>query len=84
MMAYRKAARQVAGLTSDRPFKINIIPFNEWDGCDFKRPGEKTIDRFIEILLPTAPAVTVRRSQGGDIGAACGQLRADRKEYGIT
>lgn len=76
-------ARLLASMTSGRPFKINIIPFNEWKGCSLKRPSEETIDRFIEILLPTAPAVTVRRSQGGDIGAACGQLRASRKEYGI-
>ncbi len=76
-------ARSLAAMTSGRPFKINIIPFNEWKGCALKRPAEETIDRFIEILLPTAPAVTVRRSQGGDIGAACGQLRAERKEYGL-
>lgn len=76
-------AAALASMTSGRPFKINIIPFNEWEGCRFKRPDEETIERFIEILLPTAPAVTVRRSQGGDIGAACGQLRADREEYGL-
>ncbi len=76
-------ARGLATLTSSRPFKINIIPFNEWDGCGLKRPGEETIDRFIKILLPSAPAVTVRRSQGGDICAACGQLRANRGEYGL-
>jgi 23S rRNA (adenine2503-C2)-methyltransferase len=75
-------ARRLARMTAGRPFKINIIPFNEWEGCGLRRPGEETIDRFVELLLPKAPAVTVRRSQGGDIGAACGQLRADRKEYG--
>lgn len=76
-------AGMLASLTAGRPFKINIIPFNEWEGCDLKRPDEESIDRFIEILLPTAPAVTVRRSQGGDIGAACGQLKANRDEYGL-
>ena len=76
-------AERLAAMTSGRPFKINIIPFNEWDGCDFRRPGDEEIEKFIEILLPSAPAVTVRRSQGGDIGAACGQLRADRGDYGL-
>jgi 23S rRNA (adenine2503-C2)-methyltransferase len=76
-------ARGLASLTSGRPFKINIIPFNEWKGCSLRRPGEEAIDSFVKILLPSAPAVTVRRSQGGDIGAACGQLRADREEYGL-
>ena len=79
----REDALGLVSLTSGRPFKINIIPFNEWEGCSLRRPGEETIDRFIKILLPSAPAVTVRRSQGGDIGAACGHLRANRGEYGI-
>ena len=75
-------AGKLASLPSGGPFKINVIPFNEWDGCPFRRPDDDTIDRFVGELLPRAPAVTVRRSQGGDISAACGQLRADRKEYG--
>ncbi len=76
-------ARELVKLTSGRPFKINLIPFNEWDGCVLKRPDEKTIGRFIELLLPRAPAVTVRRSHGSDIGAACGQLRAHTRKNRI-
>jgi 23S rRNA (adenine2503-C2)-methyltransferase len=76
-------AEKLASMTSGRPFKINVIPFNEWKGCSLKRPGEDAIERFIKVLLPSAPAVTVRRSQGGDIGAACGQLRAEREDYMI-
>ena len=68
-------AQRLATLTAGKPFKINIIPFNEWNGCAYRRPPEDRIDRFIQILLPRAPAVTVRRSQGADICAACGQLR---------
>ncbi len=68
-------ARRLASLTAGRPFKINLIPFNEWDGCPYRRPSEERIERFLAPLLPSAPAVTVRRSQGSDIGAACGQLR---------
>lgn len=67
-------ARRLSDITSGRPFKINIIPFNSWKPCEFKRPAEKRLNRFIEILLPKAPAVTVRRSQGEEIGGACGQL----------
>ena len=40
----------------------------------FKPISEAAIDRFVQILLPSAPAVTVRRSRGADIEAACGQL----------
>jgi 23S rRNA (adenine2503-C2)-methyltransferase len=76
-------ARALARMTKGRPFKINLIPFNEWNGCPLRRPQEERIERFIAILLPTAPAVTVRRSQGADIDAACGQLRARAKTEGI-
>jgi 23S rRNA (adenine2503-C2)-methyltransferase len=71
-------ARRLAALTTGRPFKINLIPFNEWEGCPYRRPSEEAIERFLGPLLPSAPAVTVRRSQGGDICAACGQLRGRR------
>jgi 23S rRNA (adenine2503-C2)-methyltransferase len=74
-------AENLAAMTEGRPFKINLIPFNEWEGCGYKKPSEESIENFIRILLPRAPAVTVRRSQGADIGAACGQLRADVMEY---
>lgn len=67
-------AERLVKLTSGKPFKINIIPFNEWKGCPYRRPPEDRMERFIQLLLPRAPAVTVRRSQGGDISAACGQL----------
>ncbi|RKZ08542.1 23S rRNA (adenine(2503)-C(2))-methyltransferase RlmN [bacterium] len=71
-------ASRLAEMTTGRPFKINLIPFNEWEGCEFKTPSEERIDEFIRVLLPVAPAVTVRRSRGSDISAACGQLRASR------
>ncbi|MBN1163381.1 MAG: 23S rRNA (adenine(2503)-C(2))-methyltransferase RlmN [Candidatus Krumholzibacteriota bacterium] len=69
-------ALRLAELTHGRPFKINLIPFNEWEGSGFKRPEEKRIEKFIGLLLPRSPAVTVRRSQGSDIDGACGQLKA--------
>jgi 23S rRNA (adenine2503-C2)-methyltransferase len=69
-------AARLAALTAGRPFKINLIPFNEWEGCPFKAPSETRLDQFITLLLPGTPAVTVRRSRGRDICAACGQLRA--------
>ena len=75
---YPADARGLAKITSGKPFKINIIPFNEWDGCPYRSPTEESLERFVKILLPKAPAVTVRRSQGGDINAACGQLSLRR------
>ncbi|MBD3179677.1 MAG: 23S rRNA (adenine(2503)-C(2))-methyltransferase RlmN [Candidatus Latescibacteria bacterium] len=73
-------ARALSDLTAGRPFKINLIPLNEWIGSELRRPSEERIDHFISILLPRAPAVTVRRSRGRDISAACGQLRFHRRD----
>ncbi len=68
-------AKRLSSLTAGRPFKINIIPFNGWKGSEFREPSDQRINEFVRRLLPKAPAVTVRRSQGSDIDAACGQLR---------
>ncbi|HEU4364753.1 MAG TPA: 23S rRNA (adenine(2503)-C(2))-methyltransferase RlmN [Candidatus Krumholzibacteria bacterium] len=57
-----------------QPFKVNLIPYNPGRQDPFPRPAEAEIDRFVTRLLPVAPAVTVRRSRGVDIDAACGQL----------
>jgi 23S rRNA (adenine2503-C2)-methyltransferase len=57
-----------------QPFKVNLIPYNPGRQDPFPRPDEAAIDRFAARLLPVAPAVTVRRSRGVDIDAACGQL----------
>ena len=57
--------------------KINLIPFNEHSGSDFKRPDQSRIIRFQELLADHHYTVIVRHSKGQDIGAACGQLRAN-------
>lgn len=67
-------ADQLAALAQGQPFKINLIPYNPGRHSPYQRPSEDDIDRFITRLLPVAPTVTVRRSRGVDIDAACGQL----------
>ena len=56
--------------------KINLIPFNTHEGCDFERPAEAVIQAFYDILFDKNFTVIIRRSKGQDISAACGQLRA--------
>ena len=56
--------------------KINLIPFNPHEGCDFERPAETAIQAFYDILFAKNYTVIIRRSKGQDISAACGQLRA--------
>jgi 23S rRNA (adenine2503-C2)-methyltransferase len=60
----------------DLPCKVNLITFNRIDGLDLEPPDPGTVKRFVEYLYPRCPAVTLRRSRGADIGAACGQLGA--------
>jgi 23S rRNA (adenine2503-C2)-methyltransferase len=67
-------ADELGRLSHHQPFKLNLIPYNPGRVDPFQRPGEEQIDRFVTRLLPVAPAVTVRRSRGVDIDAACGQL----------
>ncbi len=56
--------------------KVNLIPFNPHEGCDFKRPAEAVIQAFYDVLFAKNFTVIIRRSKGQDISAACGQLRA--------
>ena len=57
--------------------KVNAIPFNEDPNLPkwMQRPTDKAIDRFVDTLVNHGVPVTVRRSKGNDIAAACGQLR---------
>jgi len=55
--------------------KVNLIPFNDWEGAPFRRPPLARILAFQSILLDAGITTTVRWSKGEDIGAACGQLR---------
>jgi len=55
--------------------KVNLIPFNDWDGSTFRRPPLARILAFQSILLDAGITTTVRWSKGEDIGAACGQLK---------
>ena len=56
------------------PFKLNLIPYNPGRQQTYDAISEADIDRFVTALLPYHATVTVRRSRGLDIDAACGQL----------
>ncbi len=55
--------------------KVNLIPFNAWEGSGFRRPPLQHILAFQAILQEHGITATVRWSKGEDIGAACGQLK---------
>lgn len=68
-------AKRLLRLTSDIPNKVNLIPFNEHEGCDFKAPTQAAIDAFHKYLIDRNVTVITRDSRGSDISAACGQLK---------
>jgi 23S rRNA (adenine2503-C2)-methyltransferase len=54
--------------------KVNLIPFNEFPGIPYRRPGAAAVNQFAATLAKAGVSVTVRESRGRDIDAACGQL----------
>jgi 23S rRNA (adenine2503-C2)-methyltransferase len=78
-----ETARELAGLMrqfdrtvqSNNAAKVNLIPFNPFDGTRFERSSEADIRAFQKILLDANVLTTVRRTRGDDIDAACGQLK---------
>ena len=67
-------ARRLAKLLADVKAKVNLIPLNAAAGIPFERPSDEAIDRFARVLADHGLTVSVRKSRGRDIRAACGQL----------
>jgi 23S rRNA (adenine2503-C2)-methyltransferase len=67
-------ARRLARLLADVRSKVNLIPLNAAAGIPFERPSDHAVDRFAKILAERGVTVSVRKSRGRDIRAACGQL----------
>lgn len=56
------------------PSKVNLIEYNPIDDGEFQQASNAAIDMYVNTLEQHNIAVTVRRSRGKDIDAACGQL----------
>ncbi|MBT8324379.1 MAG: 23S rRNA (adenine(2503)-C(2))-methyltransferase RlmN [Winogradskyella sp.] len=56
------------------PSKVNLIEYNPIDDGDFQQANEKAVEMYVKMLEANRITVTVRRSRGKDIDAACGQL----------
>jgi 23S rRNA (adenine2503-C2)-methyltransferase len=68
-------ARELAALLRGVQATVNLIPYNENPGLEFRRPNARTVDDFAEILRAGYVKVSVRKRKGNKILAACGQLR---------
>jgi 23S rRNA (adenine2503-C2)-methyltransferase len=69
-------AAELSKLVSRAQSKVNLIMYNPVDGLGFSQSSEKNLNSFIARLVKDRVRVTVRRSRGQDIDAACGQLAA--------
>ena len=67
-------AQELIALTRDVSCKFNLIPFNPFPQAGYARSKPDVIRRFRESLQDAGRVVTTRKTRGGDIDAACGQL----------
>ena len=75
-------ATALGRLLTGRKSHVNLIPYNPVQGLPYKRPTDSAIRRFVEIVGHFGVSVSVRKTKGRDIDAACGQLRRRAEESG--
>ncbi len=71
-------ARRLVRLLEGIPGKVNLLPLNEAELIAFRRPSDARVDAFAGILADAGVTVSVRKSRGRDIRAACGHLLVER------
>ncbi len=64
--------------------KVNLIPYNKVEGLPWARPEEPAQEAFLAALEREKVPATLRREKGGDIDAACGQLRLKTEREAAT
>lgn len=73
-------AKKLAELLGTMPSHVNLIPVNPVRERGYQRTSREHIQRFVKLLEQNGVNATVRRELGGDINAACGQLRRQAQE----
>jgi 23S rRNA (adenine2503-C2)-methyltransferase len=68
-------ARLLAVIARKLHARVNLIPYNQVEDFSWERPSEAAQEAFLKVLLDRQVMATLRREKGGDIDAACGQLR---------
>lgn len=75
-----ECAYELANLIKGKLMYVNLIPYNETSNFTMKRSNDFKIKSFYDILKSNNINVTIRKEFGGNVDAACGQLRAKAKE----
>ena len=76
-------ARRLARLLTGIKAKVNLIPLNAAAGIPFDRPADRQVDDFARTLAERGITVSVRKSRGRDIRAACGQLIVEGQKRSV-
>ena len=67
-------AKQLINIVRDVPCKFNLIPFNPFPNSGYGTSKPMQVRAFRDMLMQAGFVVTVRKTRGDDIDAACGQL----------
>ena len=70
-------AKELVRLLKGIPAKINLIPFNPWEGSEYECSDWDTIEKFADFINANGYASPIRTPRGRDIMAACGQLKSE-------
>ena len=70
----RKDAEALVDFCKFAPSKVNLIEYNPIDDGIFQQADQEAINMYVSVLENNKITVTIRRSRGKDIDAACGQL----------
>lgn len=73
-------ANELANLLRGMNVYVNLIPYNETSHIEYKKSPNDRVMKFYDTLKRRGINVTIRREFGGNIDAACGQLRANEVE----
>lgn len=75
-----ECAYELAHLLKGLNCYVNLIPYNETSHINLEKTGEKSRMHFYDLLKKQGIGVTIRKEFGGDVSAACGQLRSNYEE----
>ena len=72
----KELAEKIKGMNA----YVNLIPYNEVIEAPYKRSDRARMEAFYDVLKKHKIQVTLRKEQGHDINAACGQLRSQHAQ----
>ena len=77
-------AKELVQLLKGIPAKINLIPFNPWEGSTYECSDWEQIEKFADFINANGYASPIRTPRGRDIMAACGQLKSESERLKKT